>query len=176
MEQSNQKQVLSSSTAASRSGIFRRIISHTPRWVIALLLIVLFQAVEFAISKLDLSYPIVECIDDALPFLMIAAIFTAGAIQRLNWRHALFLILLLVVGKVLGFLCAYMGFLPSEGYHPYSWMLKTTILLWLLGIGEALTTGKRSLRIIVWMLIVAVSIEAIRQIVRVMIGSVNIFL
>jgi hypothetical protein len=137
--------------------------ARVPRWAIALALTAGVKTFEIVWAMRTFYRP--ENFDLAITFASFSCVFLAGAIQRLNWRHALVMLGLTGAFMGLDFLKGYSGVPFSEGFHPYQWMVSITLMLCLLGMGEAFLTGRRSWRAAVWILIAAFAIEALRQVV-----------
>lgn len=141
-----------------------------PVWVIALLFAMAAKGMNFIEFSFDYEY---ESLFEALSTILLVGIFLAGAIQRLNWRHALVLGGLLAFGKGVEEL----GYCPGLAVYltgPYGWLVMGLPLLWLLGIGEMLTAHRRSWRTAGYLLLAAIGIAAVRSIVMMMIKGAEL--
>ncbi len=133
-----------------------------PRWVIGLLFAILSFAVDFIFPQSDVA--------EVASGVLLAGIFLAGAIQRLNWRHMLVLGGLLLVGLGAKWLVEHSDW-PAELPIAVHWLIVPVLLGWLLGIGEMCTTSRWSWRLAGALLLVATSVAALRIIITTMLSG-----
>ena len=169
---SREGQVASGLTVATDAGTDRgriaRAFGHVPCWAIALVLVLLLQALRVFVLELpDWRYSrVVDYASMAVPLLAAGSVFVAGAIQRLDWRHALVMLGLLAVATGLSHLLRLVGAATALGYHLHRWSVGSLVTLALLGVGEMLTTRRRSWRVLLWVLAAAVAAEAFWEVAR----------
>ncbi|MBN1548059.1 MAG: hypothetical protein JW902_15515 [Syntrophaceae bacterium] len=136
-------------------------LTRVPRVCIALALTGIVLAIKWGVTETFSSVSRYgNLVDNIWYYLIPTIMFTAGAIQRWNWRHVL--IMLLFGGGAVGvnFLLTFIGIPPEKGYHPYFCLTYFLILIWFLGIGEAVTTGRRRWTTFLWLLPVVIAISA----------------
>ncbi|MHC4563688.1 MAG: hypothetical protein ACYS8X_13075 [Planctomycetota bacterium] len=148
----------------SRLARARRVLSHVPVWVIALLFALAAKGVDFLDLALGWDY---SGVLDVVSDVVFCGFILAGAIQRLNWRHALVLMGLFALGVGGAWLVGTIAYVT----FPHGSLLVYGLLVWLLGIGEMLTAHRRSWMTVVYLLFVGIAVAAIEQIAVCMIGD-----
>ncbi|MCP4378850.1 MAG: hypothetical protein GY794_22080 [bacterium] len=84
----------------------------------------------------------------------------------MSWRHALVVLGILAIGKVLQGLLEWSEILAVGGYHPHLWLVYPMVLMLALGVGEMLTTGQRSWRVFLWVFFAALAATAVRSTIQ----------
>ena len=145
-----------------RPSRLRRLAGRMPRWTIAFILVAAFVAAELGCTKLDWDYNTgTYSVAGLLPLVMI---FLAGAIQRWNWRHAIVLLVFLAAALGVEEILDSVGLMSFEGWNPYRSLLGLSVLFCMLAMAEMLATGRRSLRVALWLLVAAVAATAVRHV------------
>ncbi len=120
----------------------KRVMSHVPYWVLALIL----MAPITVIDSLDMlfKYENFHWLGhywSLSGILFIVALFLVGPIKRLNWRHAMVMLAFAAAALVIGY--GY-GKISKTGVpYPYMYLIAAIVFLLPLGIGEGLLSGKK---------------------------------
>ena len=150
--------------------------ARVPRWVIALVLVLLLSGMEFlSVQRRSMDYSMSpDRVGDTIAVVLICLILLAGAIQRLSWRHGLVILVILAVGWGLQQFLEWSEILVVRGYHPHLWLVYPMVLMLALGIGEMLTTGRRSWRVLLWVFVAALAATAVQSTIQAYVNWMNV--
>lgn len=144
-------------TARSKE-VVRSVWTRVSGAVPAVVLICLIYGGEYV-----LDWAQIHVADRIFKALILAAIFIAGAIGRLNWRHAVIMLGLYGLAELWLLALDRLGFDP--GFCPALWLVRYTVVFWLVALGEAWTSGYKHWAGIVWLLLAALAVDATHLII-----------
>lgn len=140
---------------ARRGGAFRRLLGRIPHWVVALLLLLPAMAL-YHFGVLELLGYTVEGV--AWYVLVLGAFFLAGALKRLNWRHALVMVLFAAGSAGAGYGIESLGLRPTFPYHLIVWPAPFVLAL---GMGEWVLSKHRTGAALVTMLLAVLAVACV---------------
>lgn len=135
-----------------------------PRWLIALIAALIYQAVNLLLTKFAIFAP--KYVEVALLASLYVCLIGAGAIQRCNWRHLLVMIGFGLFALLVNSLVSVSGLLAGEGWRPTTWIIDSALIIGVIAVGELFITGHRAWRTCIWVCLVLLGIEAFRLVLQ----------
>ena len=160
-------------------GVIARGMARLPRWVTALVLVSIMGGIEWVAIQYQsqddsMSPDWLDRVYEIAGVVLIYLALLAGAIQRMNWRHGLVILVILAVGWGLQQFLEWSEILVVRGYHPHLWLVYPMVLMLALGIGEMLTTGRRSWRVLLWVFVAALAATAVQSTIQAYVNWMNV--